>query len=74
MGTLTLRIQPVSADVWIDGEQWVSSDRGSFEIEVPAGVHQIQVRGRGYQDYSGTVEVRDGEVTQLNITLMRGQP
>lgn len=71
MGTLTLRIQPASADVWIDGERWVSSDGGSFVIEVPSGTHRIQVRGNGYREYSGNIDVRDGETTQLDITLAR---
>jgi len=71
MGTLTLRVQPASAEVWIDGERWVSSDGGSFVIDVPAGGHRLQVRESGYRDYSGTVDVPDGETTRLDIALMR---
>ena len=74
MGTLTMRVQPGSAEVWIDGEQWVSSDSGSYVIELPEGPHRLQVRESGYQEFSGNVDVRDGETTRLDVSLMRHHP
>jgi hypothetical protein len=74
MGVLAIRVQPASAEVWIDGERWVSSASGSFEIELPAGSHRLQVRGTGYREYAGSLDVRDGETTRLDITLMRDHP
>ena len=73
MSTLTLRVQPASAEVWIDGERWVSSDGGSFVIELPAGRHRLQVRGNGFSEYSGDIDLRDGETTRLDVTLMRSR-
>lgn len=71
VGTLTLRVQPTNAEVWIDGERWASSDGGRFVIQLPPGPHRIKVTSAGYGEYSSEIQVRDGETVPLNVSLMR---
>lgn len=69
-GTLELQIQPPDADVTIDGQRWLTSDHGRFVVQVPAGMHRVVIEKRGYQAYSADVDVRDGQSTPLNVSLM----
>lgn len=70
LGVLQLRVYPVAAQVAIDGAPWVSSEPGSYEIQVPAGRHRIEVTLTGYQQYVGEIDVRDGETSPLNVSLV----
>ena len=70
-GTLNLRVQPATAEVWIDGECWQSSDGGRFEIQLPIGPHTVEVRAPGYRPYSSTVTFSEGAPVALNISLTR---
>lgn len=72
LGSLSLRIQPADADVFIDGERWewpAGSDR--LVVDVPEGTRRIEVRRQGHQAYETTVTVKRGETTALNISLPR---
>lgn len=71
-GILDLFVQPASAEVMIDGQRWVSSDEGHFVVHVPAGKHRLQVTKTGYRQFTGEVEIRDGESSPLNVSLMAG--
>lgn len=68
-GTLDLFVQPVGAEVTIDGQRWVSSERGHFVVQVSAGTHRLEVSRPGHRQYATDVEVRDGEATTLNVSL-----
>ena len=73
-GTLVLRVQPVDAEVRIDGEQWASSDLGSFVVKVPTGTHRIEVVKSGYRTYTAEVRVRSNQSSPLNVTLTPERP
>jgi hypothetical protein len=68
-GTLALRVQPVNAEVSIDGELWTSSDAERLVVELPAGPHRVDVAKRGYQKFSTEIQVGTGETTPLNVSL-----
>ena len=68
-GTLALRVQPVNAEVSIDGELWASSDAERLVVELPAGPHRIDVAKRGYQKFSTEIQVGTGETTPLSVSL-----
>jgi hypothetical protein len=74
LGTLTLHVQAANADVWIDGEHWVSSDQGRFVIQLPAGAHRIDVTSPDCREYSGEIQIREGETVPLNVSLMPERP
>lgn len=72
-GTIVIRVQPVDADVMIDGETWHGpADRDRLAVDVPAGRHAIEIRKSGYRTYVTEIDVRPGETTPLNVSL-RGQ-
>jgi hypothetical protein len=69
-GTLDIFVQPTSAEVTIDGERWVTSDAGHFMVQVPAGKHRIEVTASGYRQFSTEIEVGDGQILPLNVSLI----
>jgi hypothetical protein len=71
-GTLDLYVQPANAEVSIDGRRWVSSDEAHFMVQVPAGKHHIEVRKAGYRQFVTDLEIREGETSPLNVSLMAG--
>jgi PEGA domain len=71
-GTLAIRVQPGDAEVLVDGERWEgpsSSER--LVIQVPAGEHRVEIRKSGFETYTSTLHVRDGETTTVNVSLAR---
>jgi uncharacterized membrane protein len=63
-------VQPTDAQVTIDGQRWVTSDDGHFLVQVPVGAHRVEVSKSGFRQFATEVEVRDGETTPLNVSLM----
>ena len=72
-GTLVLRLQPREAEVSIDGQRWLTSGNGEFEIQLAAGRHRVEVELDGFQRFAADVDVRDEGATPLNISLTRVQ-
>jgi hypothetical protein len=69
-GTLSLRVQPEDAEIFIDGELWGSMV--GFEqlvVHLPEGRHRIEIRRAGFQSFTTEVEIRRGEATPLNVKL-----
>jgi hypothetical protein len=70
-GTLALRVQPGDAEITIDGEQWRSSQpQDRMTVELGEGRHHIEIRKSGFQPFSSDVEVRPGQTTSLNVSLL----
>lgn len=69
-GTLDLRIQPTDAEVTIDGQHWVSSGAGRFVVQLPVGMHRVEIAKRGYQTYAADIDIREGQSDPLNVSLM----
>jgi len=65
-------VQPADADVTIDGRPWVTSEVGHFIVEVPTGAHRLEVTKAGYWQFAAKFDVRDGQRTGLNVSLMPG--
>ena len=69
-GTLAIRIQPIDAQVIIDGEPWTASDeRAGLIVQVAEGRHRIEIQKNGFRPFSADVTVRGGETTPLNVSL-----
>lgn len=70
--SLSIRVQPANAEVFIDGERWDGSpgdDR--LVVQVAPGVHHVEVRRDGYRTYQTDVNARPGETSTVNISLTR---
>ena len=70
-GSLAVRVQPLDAEVLVDGESWQSPEAGSLTLQLSEGVHRVQVRKQGYRTYSAEVRVRPGNATSVNVSLSR---
>lgn len=71
IGTLALRVQPGDASVIVDGEPWKgpqSQDR--IVIQLPEGPHRLRVEKPGFQLFTVEVDVRAGETTSFNVSLL----
>jgi hypothetical protein len=72
-GTLVLHVQPREAEVSIDGQRWLTSGDGEFEVQLPAGRHRVEVELQGFQRFVSEVDVREDGPTPVNISLTRGR-
>jgi hypothetical protein len=71
-GTLSIRVQPADAEVLIDGETWHGPEGlDRLVVQVAEGPHRIVVRKPGYDEFSREVQVRRGETTTINVSLLR---
>jgi hypothetical protein len=72
-GTLLLRVQPVDAEVIVDGERWSTSDsQDQIAIRLPEGRHRVEVRRDGFARYVEDVLIRNGRSLTLNVSLKAG--
>jgi hypothetical protein len=39
-------------------------------VQVPAGKHRVEVSKSGYRQLTTEVEIREGEATPLNVSLL----
>ena len=68
-GTLLLRVQPVNAVVTVDGDEWLSAREGELTIELSVGPHAVRVSAPGRTGFSSSVEIRENETTELNVSV-----
>lgn len=74
-GTVAVTVRPTTADVFIDGDRWVSPDLSvPLVVQLLPGRHAIDVRAPGYRSFSTILDVRRGEATPLNVSLVSGMP
>ena len=70
-GTLALRVQPGDATVLVDGERWrgpQTQDR--LVVQLAEGSHRVRVEKDGFQTFSVDVDVRAGETSSFNVSLL----
>jgi PEGA domain-containing protein len=71
-GSLSIRVQPGNAEVFIDGERWEGAAGGErLIVQVAPGVHHVEARSEGYRTYQSDITVRPGEASTVNISLSR---
>ena len=70
MGSATIRVQPDDAEIFIDGERWVTGG-DALVVQLTEGRHRIEVRKEGFKPVTLEVQVRSGEIAPVNVTLTR---
>jgi len=70
-GAVSIRVQPDSAEILIDGEHWSGRTNDRLVVQLSPGRHVVEIRLSGYRTFSTEVEIRDGQTTPLNISLTR---
>jgi PEGA domain len=69
-GTVSVTVRPTTADVFIDGDRWVSPDLSvPLVVQLAPGRHSVDVRAPGHRPFSTVVDIRRGEATPLNVSL-----
>lgn len=73
--TLSIRVQPGGATVFIDGERWTgpTSTDERLLVQVPEGRHRIEAERDGYERFVTEIDVRRSETTPVNISLTRAR-
>jgi hypothetical protein len=71
LGSVSIRVQPPDADILIDGESWQGPNGQRLVVELGEGTHRVEVRKDGYRSFVTEVQVRPGDVTTLNVSLLR---
>jgi hypothetical protein len=69
-GTLSIRVVPGDAEVFIDGERWAgptAADR--LTIRLATGRHRVEVRKQGLATYTEEVLIRQSATLTLNVSL-----
>ena len=73
-GMISIRTQPVDAEILVDGEVWERSPGTSrLVIQLGPGRHRVEVRKAGFTAYSEEVLIRAGATMTLNVSLLRGE-
>jgi hypothetical protein len=72
-GMISMRVQPVDAEVVVDGETWNSPAASRLVIQLAPGRHSVIVRKTGFDTYSEQVLIRVGATMTLNVSLLRGE-
>jgi PEGA domain len=57
--------------VMVDGERWMSSDDGWYELHLAPGAHRVDVTAPGHRPFTTTVDVAADAATPLNVSLPR---
>lgn len=71
-GTLSLRVQPADATILVDGEPWNGpSSQARVVIQLAEGPHRVRVEKPGFQTFAVDVDVRAGETTSFNVSLIQ---
>ena len=71
LGTLVLRVQPGDASVLVDGEPWRGSQsQDRLVIPLAEGAHRVRVEKAGFQVFAVEVDVRAGETSSFNVSLL----
>jgi len=70
-GTLALRVQPGDATVLVDGEPWRGPQmQDRLVVQLAEGSHRVRVEKAGFQSFSVDVDVRAGETSSFNVSLL----
>jgi hypothetical protein len=74
-GTLSIRVQPGNAEIHVDGERWRGPEGDEhLVVQLSEGTHHVEVLKDGYQKFSADIQVRRGETTPLNVSLLTNKP
>lgn len=69
-GTLSLRVQPADAEIFVDGQRWSGSpDQDRIFIQLPEGRHRVEVRKPGFATYTEEVLIRRDRTLSVNVGL-----
>jgi formylglycine-generating enzyme required for sulfatase activity len=66
-GMLSVISQPLGASISIDGKDYGTTPRNISDLLI--GSHSLTLKKTGYNDLTQTVKVKEGEMTEVNLTM-----
>ena len=66
-GEADINSTPAMADIYIDGQKRGQTPQLIDQLLI--GEHQLRLSRNGFQDYTGSINVREGEVANINISM-----
>jgi len=71
-GTLSLRVQPADAEIFVDGQPWtIAPGDMRLTIRLSAGRHHVWVTKAGYDGYEENILIRPEATMALNVGLVK---
>ena len=70
-GRLILLVDPVSAEVYVDGHRLNQRDDLSYQVGLLVGRHAVEVRAQGYRPYNQDVNLQPGRRMVITVRLKR---
>jgi hypothetical protein len=77
-GTLTIAVQPIDAEIYIDGERWTEratpapgSAVQRLTLRLTEGRHRVEIRKEGFATYTESVTIGRDRTLTLNVSLAR---
>jgi len=72
MGSVVIRVQPLDAEILIDGERWtLGAGDERLVVQLATGRHHLDIRKRGYRAVTLDLDVSQGETVPVNVSLAR---
>lgn len=68
LGEADINSSPAMADIYIDGKKVGQTPQLISDLLI--GEHQLRISKQGYQDYSATLNVKEGEVAMVSTTIV----
>ena len=72
-GRISIVVQPLDAEVLVDGYQLTKKDDSTYEVGLLTGIHKVEAKKGGYKPYSIEVVVEAGRTVSLTIELKKGK-
>ena len=69
-GEADISSSPAMADIYIDGTKRGQTPQLIDQLLI--GQHQLRLSKQGYADYSGTININEGETASVNATINKG--
>ena len=69
-GDADISSSPAMADIYIDGTKRGQTPQLIDQLLI--GQHQLRLSKQGYADYSGTININEGETASVNATMNKG--
>lgn len=76
LGSIRFRVEPEEARVYVNGALVGTVDDFNGlkdHLELPAGVHQLEIRAEGYETYTAELTVEPGKTTTERFSLTKRQ-
>ena len=70
-GALSVAVQPLDAQIFVDGERWTIGEDKRLLIKLTEGRHVVEIKKEGFATYTETIAIGRDRTMTLNVSLVR---